>query len=124
MISLIQIQVFKIQEVVVKNRQTYKVLTFLGAFFLFGSLPINRMYLGEKWVLRLFTFNFMFFGVYADLFYMDKRFDETMTRRGLLTHKSAIWLANSTHTRFVTPYEHCPPIATKAFLSMEQNCAY
>ena len=65
-----------------KNRQTYKVLTILGAFFLFGSLPINRMYLGEKWVLRLFTFNFMFFGVYADLFYMDKRFDETMARRG------------------------------------------
>jgi hypothetical protein len=24
----------------------------------------------------------MLFGVYADLFYMDKRFDETMTLRG------------------------------------------
>jgi hypothetical protein len=70
------------EEIAMKNRQTYKILTILGAFFLFVSLPVNRMYLGEKWAMRFFTFNYLFFGIYADLFYMDKRFDETMAGRG------------------------------------------
>lgn len=65
-----------------KNRQTYKVLTIVGAFLLFCTLPINRMYLGEKWGWRLVSINYFTLGVWADLFYMDKRFDETMAGRG------------------------------------------
>ena len=51
-----------------KNRKTYKVLTILGAFLLFGSLPINRMYLGEKWGWRLVTMNYFTLGVWLDVF--------------------------------------------------------
>ena len=63
-----------------KNRKTYKILTCLGLLWLF---PINRIYLGEKGVLvRFLTINYFYLGVIADLFYMDRRFDEAMTRRG------------------------------------------
>lgn len=63
-----------------KNRNTYKILTILGLLWIF---PINWIYLGEKGiVLRFFTFNYDYFGAITDLFYMDKRFDEAMAKRG------------------------------------------
>lgn len=63
-----------------KDRKTYKILTCLGLLWFF---PINRIYLGEKGVaLRFLTLNYFYFGAIADLFYMDKRFDEAMTKRG------------------------------------------
>ena len=62
-----------------KDNKTYKILTLLGLIWV---LPINRLYLGEKWGVRLFTFNWCYFGVIADLFYMDKRYDEAMAKRG------------------------------------------
>ena len=40
------------------------------------------MYLGEKVGARLWTFNLIFVGWIADMFYMDKRFDEQMAKRG------------------------------------------
>ncbi len=44
---------------------------------------MNRFYLGEKVTLgRIITMNYFLFGVLPDLFYMDKRFDEAMARRG------------------------------------------
>ena len=82
MIGFDQIKVHEPRETAMKDRRTYKILTILGAFLLFGSLPINRMYLGEKWGWRLVTMNYLIYGIYTDLFYMDKRFDETMARRG------------------------------------------
>jgi len=68
----------------VKSRQTYKVLTILGAFLILLGIPVNRMYLGESWGLRLVTLNYFLFGVWTDLFFMDKRFDEAMARRGFI----------------------------------------
>ena len=62
-----------------KDRKTYKILTVLGLIWV---LPINRLYLGEKWGVRLVTFNWFYLGAVADLFYMDKRYDEAVTRRG------------------------------------------
>lgn len=63
-----------------KNRKTYKILTVLGLLWAF---PINRIYLGEKGViLRFLTLNYFYFGAIVDLFYMDKRFDEAMSKRG------------------------------------------
>lgn len=63
-----------------KDRKTYKILTALGLLWM---LPINRFYLGEKVTfLRLITLNYCYFGAIVDLIYMDKRFDESMTRRG------------------------------------------
>lgn len=62
-----------------KNRKTYKILTIIGAILPF---PMNRMYLGEKWLSRLVTLNYFYFGGIADLFYMDKRFDEATSKRG------------------------------------------
>ncbi len=64
-----------------KDRKTYKVLTIIGAFVPF---PMNRMYLGEKWLKRLITLNYFYFGAWTDLAYMDKRFDESMAKRGFL----------------------------------------
>ena len=65
-----------------KDRTTYKILTWLGLFWIF---PINRIYLGEKGiVLRLITCNYFWIGAWADLFYMDKRFDEAMAKRGFV----------------------------------------
>lgn len=61
-----------------KDRNTYKILTVLSWLF-----PMNRFYLGEKVTLgRIITMNYFLFGVLPDLFYMDKRFDEAMARRG------------------------------------------
>lgn len=63
-----------------KDRKTYKILTCLGLLWFF---PVNRIYLGEKGVvLRLLTLNYFYFGAIADLFYMDKRFNEAMSKRG------------------------------------------
>ncbi len=63
-----------------KNRKTYKILTWLSWF-----VPINRFYLGEHIsATRLITLNYFMMGIFADLFYMDKRFDEAMARRGFV----------------------------------------
>lgn len=64
-----------------KDRKTYKILTALGLIWI---LPINRMYLGRPWVLRLLTANWFYIGVVLDLLYMDKHFDEAMAKRGYL----------------------------------------
>ena len=60
-----------------KDRKTYKILTFSSFMF-----PFNRFYSGEKVGARWWTFNYIFVGWIADMFYMDKRFDEAMTKRG------------------------------------------
>lgn len=62
-----------------KNRTTYKVLSLIALGI---PLPLNRMYIGEKWLLRLLTANYFYIGSITDVFYMDKRFDEAMARRG------------------------------------------
>jgi hypothetical protein len=63
-----------------KNRKTYKVLTWLSWF-----VPMNRFYLGERIsATRLITLNYFMMGIFADLFYMDKRFDEAMAKRGFV----------------------------------------
>ena len=69
-----------------KNRKTYKTLTIIGACLLFIGLPVNRFYLGltDGIVLRCLTLNYFFIGAWADLFYMDKTFDEVMTKRGFI----------------------------------------
>jgi hypothetical protein len=65
-----------------KDRKTYIILTCLGLLWCF---PINRIYLGEKGVvLRFLTLNYFYFGAIADLFYMNKRFDEAMAKRGFV----------------------------------------
>lgn len=67
-----------------KNRTTYKVLTWLSWF-----VPMNRFYLGERIsLMRLITLNYFMMGIFADLFYMDKRFDEAMARRGFVNSMS------------------------------------
>jgi len=65
-----------------KERKTYKILT---AVALLLPLPMNRMYLGEPFFGRLITLNYFYIGGIADLFYMDKRFDEAMSKRGHIT---------------------------------------
>ncbi len=62
-----------------KDRTTYKILS---AVALLLPLPLNRMYLGEPFVGRLITLNYFYIGGVTDLFYMDKRFDEAMGKRG------------------------------------------
>lgn len=62
-----------------KDRKTYKILT---AVALLLPLPMNRMYLGEPFFGRLITLNYFYIGGIADLFYMDKRFDQAMNKRG------------------------------------------
>lgn len=63
-----------------KDRNTYKILTVCSWF-----LPINRFYLGEKVSFgRLITFNYFILGIWPDLLYMDKRFDEAMAKRGFM----------------------------------------
>lgn len=62
-----------------KDRKTYKILT---AVALLLPLPMNRMYLGEPFFGRLITLNYFYIGGIADLFYMNKRFDEAMNKRG------------------------------------------
>lgn len=69
-----------------KNRKTYKILTIIGACALFVGFPVNRFYLGLTdgiWG-RVFTLNYLFIGAISDLFYMDKAFDEAMTKRGFI----------------------------------------
>lgn len=69
-----------------KDRKTYKILTIIGACFLFCGIPINRFYLGltEGIILRTTTLNYIFIGAFADLFFMDKTFDEAMAKRGFI----------------------------------------
>ena len=67
-----------------KNRKTYKALT---AMALLLPLPMNHMYLGEPFFGRLITLNYFYIGGVADLFYMDKRYDEAMSKRGLTNTK-------------------------------------
>ena len=62
-----------------KERRTYKILT---AVALLLPFPINRTYLGERFFGRLITLNYFYIGGVADLFYMDKRFDQAMNKRG------------------------------------------
>lgn len=62
-----------------KDRKTYKILT---AVALLLPLPMNRMYLGEPFFGRLITLNYFYIGGVADLFYIDKRFDQAMNKRG------------------------------------------
>ena len=62
-----------------KDRKTYKILS---AVALLLPLPLNRMYLSEPFLGRLITLNYFYIGGVADLFYMDKRFDEAMGIRG------------------------------------------
>ncbi|MDR3116371.1 MAG: hypothetical protein LBT91_00820 [Bifidobacteriaceae bacterium] len=63
-----------------KNRQTYKMLTYFS--FL---CPLNRIYLGEKGVIkRILTGNYFCMGWIGDLLYMDKRFNEAMAKQGFM----------------------------------------
>ena len=64
-----------------KDRKTYKILTWCSFFF-----PINRFYIGktEGILLRCMSGNLMLFGWIGDLLYMDKTFDEAMAKRGYI----------------------------------------
>lgn len=62
-----------------KDSKTYKILT---AVALLLPLPMNRIYLGEPFFGRLITLNYFYIGGITDLFYMDKRFDQAMNKRG------------------------------------------
>ena len=64
-----------------KDRRTYKILT--ACSFI---LPINRFYLGnlKGAFLRCITMNYFLFGWFIDLLYMNKTFDEAMTKRGFV----------------------------------------
>jgi hypothetical protein len=62
-----------------KDRKTYKILTLVNLIMPVG---INRMYLGEPFFKRMITLDYVYCGAIADLFYMDKRFDEAMAKRG------------------------------------------
>lgn len=62
-----------------KDRKTYKILTWCSFFF-----PINRFYIGNTKgiILRSISCNLLMFGWIGDLMYMDKTFDEAMAKRG------------------------------------------
>ena len=62
-----------------KDRKTYKILTVVALLL---PLPMNRIYLGERFFGRLITLNYFYIGGIADLFYMDNRFDQAMNKRG------------------------------------------
>lgn len=62
-----------------KDRKAYKALT---AVALLLPLPMNRMYLGEPFFGRLITLNYLYVGGITDLFYIDKRFDQAIAKRG------------------------------------------
>lgn len=62
-----------------KDRKTYTILTLIALLL---PLPMNRIYLGEKFFGRLITLNYFYFGGISDLFYINKRFDEAMHKRG------------------------------------------
>lgn len=62
-----------------KDRKTYKTLTYCSFI-----LPLNRYYLGNSngVIGRSITCNYLFFGWFGDMLYMDKTFDEAMAKRG------------------------------------------
>ena len=64
-----------------KDRRAYKILT--ACSFI---LPINRFYLGnlKGMFLRCITMSYFLFGWFIDLLYMNKTFDEAMTKRGFV----------------------------------------
>jgi len=62
-----------------KDRKTYKILTLCN---LICPLAINRFYIGTGGFWRVITLDYFYFGALADLFYMDKKFDEAMAKRG------------------------------------------
>ena len=64
-----------------KDRKTYKILTFCNLLFPFA---INRIYLGNATLRRIITLDYFYLGALTDLFYMDKTFDEAMTERGYI----------------------------------------
>lgn len=64
-----------------KDRKTYKILTICNLLFPFA---INRIYLGNATLGRIITLDHFYLGALADLFYMDKTFDEAMTKRGYI----------------------------------------
>lgn len=45
-------------------------------------IGINRFYLGNASFGRVISLDYFYFGAIADLFYMDKTFDEAMAKRG------------------------------------------
>lgn len=67
-----------------KDRKTYKILTICN---LFCPFAINRIYLGNASLGRILTLDYMLLGALADLFYMDKTFDEAMAKRGYVNTK-------------------------------------
>lgn len=62
-----------------KDRKTYKVLTLIN---LVVPIGINRLYLGTGGFWRVVTIDYLYMGAIADLFYIDKAFDEAMAKRG------------------------------------------
>jgi hypothetical protein len=62
-----------------KDRKTYKILT---ACNLICPIGINRLYLGTGSFGRIISLDYLYIGAIADLFYMDKAFDEAMAKRG------------------------------------------
>ena len=63
-----------------KDRKTYKILTYCSFI-----LPLNRFYSGESGLfIRSITMNLFMIGWIMDMFYMDKRFDEAMAKRGFV----------------------------------------
>ena len=62
-----------------KDCKIYKILTICN---LFCPFAINRIYLGNASLGRILTLDYMLLGALADLFYMDKTFDEAMAKRG------------------------------------------
>lgn len=64
-----------------KDRKTYKILTLCN---LLCPIGINRFYLGTGSFGRVITIDYLYIGAIADLFYMDKTFDEAMAKRGFM----------------------------------------
>lgn len=62
-----------------KDRKTYKILTLCN---LICPIGINRFYLGTSSFGRVISLDYFYFGAIADLFYINKRFDEAMAKRG------------------------------------------
>lgn len=66
-----------------KDRKTYKILTLCN---LICPIGINRFYLGTASLGRVISIDYFYFGAIADLFYMDKAFDEAMAKRGFMNN--------------------------------------
>jgi len=62
-----------------KDRKTHKILVLVN---LICPIGINRLYLGTGGFWRIVTLDYFYVGAIADLFYIDKAFDEAMTKRG------------------------------------------